>query len=51
MKIDENDWFDLFLLAYVQPGNLVWTFEKRWLILIKEKAHLEKYLFDIGKCG
>jgi hypothetical protein len=46
MKIDENDWFDLFLLAYVQPGSLVWTYEKRWLIMIKEKAKLGKYLFD-----
>lgn len=46
MKIDENDWFDLFLLAYVQPGNLVWTYEKRWIIMIRDRAKLGNYLFD-----
>lgn len=46
MKIDPNDWFDLFILAYVQPGDLFWTYEKRWLRMIGEKAKLGNYLFD-----
>ena len=45
MKVEENDWYDLFQLAYVQPGMKYWTKEKRWLILI-EKAGMNKYLFQ-----
>jgi len=42
---EPNDWYDLFLLIYVQPGRKVWTKEKRWLRLIKA-AGLEHYLFS-----
>lgn len=46
MVIKANDWYDLFLLAYVQPGMKVWTTEKRWTNLIN-KAGLEDYLFNL----
>ena len=44
-KIKLNDWFDLFLLAYVSPRRKVWTREKYWIRLIKEVG-MEKYLFE-----
>lgn len=44
-KSDPNDWYDLFLLIYVQPGRKVWTKEKRWLTLIK-RCGMDKYLYN-----
>lgn len=44
MKFEENDWFDLSILGYVQPGDKYWTKEKKWIRLIKE-AGCEEYLF------
>jgi hypothetical protein len=40
-----NDWYDLFILLYVQPGMKFWTKEKKWIRFIKE-AGMESYLFD-----
>jgi hypothetical protein len=45
MKMQANDWFDFALLAYVQPGDKIWTREKRWINLIKE-AGCADYLID-----
>ncbi len=39
-----NDWYDLFLLIYVQPGKKIWTREKKWLKLIKQSG-MESYLW------
>ncbi len=39
-----NDWYDLFIMAYVSPGRKYWTGDKKWIRLIKE-AGMEKYLF------
>lgn len=44
--ITTNDWHDLFLLAYVQPGKVVWTREKKWKRFIDD-AGMNKYRFDI----
>jgi len=44
MKIQANDWYDLFQLIYVQPGAKIWLQEKRWITLIK-KAGMGKYLY------
>lgn len=45
MIIKPNDWYDLFLLAYVQPGKQVWTREKKWIKLI-DNAGMNKYRYD-----
>ncbi len=45
MKVQPNDWYDIFQLIYVQPGNKIWTREKRWKNLII-KAGMEKYLYE-----
>lgn len=44
MKIKENDWFDFSILAYVQPGDKYWTYDKKWINLIKG-AGCEQYLY------
>jgi len=44
VKLKPNDWFDLFLLIYVQPECKIWTKEKRWMRYI-ERADMKKYLF------
>jgi hypothetical protein len=44
--ITTNDWHDLFLLAYVQPGKMVWTREKKWKRFIDD-AGMNKYRYDI----
>jgi hypothetical protein len=44
MKVDINDDNDLKNMIYVQPTNLYWTLEKRWLTIVKE-AKFEKYLY------
>lgn len=44
MKFQLNDWYDLLILSYVQPGDKFWTKEKRWINLINE-AGCENYLF------
>ncbi len=41
--IEDNDWNDLFLLLYVQPGMQYLTYENRWIRLIKQ-AGMKKYL-------
>lgn len=46
MKIQVNDWMDMAILAYVQPGDLFWTRENRWKRLIKE-AGCANYLYEI----
>ncbi|GAJ07797.1 unnamed protein product, partial [marine sediment metagenome] len=45
MKVQPNDWYDLFQLIYVQPGDKIWTRENRWKNLII-KAGMEKYLYE-----
>ncbi len=45
MSITANDWFDLFLLIYVQPGKKVWTKEKKWIQLI-DTAGMKKYRYE-----
>ena len=45
MKIQEGDWFDFTILAYVQPGDKYYTLEKRWINLIKESG-CGNYLFN-----
>ena len=44
IKLTANDWYDLFNLIYVKPGQLYWTKEKKWINFIK-RAGMEKYLF------
>ena len=44
MKFQANDWYDLAILSYVQPGDKFWTREKRWINLIKD-AGCEDYLY------
>lgn len=44
-KFKANDFVDLFMLLYVQPGMLYWTDDKKWLSLIRE-AGMGHYLFD-----
>lgn len=46
MRIQPNDWFDLFQLIYVQPNNKIWTCETRWIKIIK-LAKMDKYLFEL----
>lgn len=48
MKIAPNDWFDMFNLLYVQPGYKYWTFESRWINLIKT-AGMDHYLYQLNK--
>ncbi len=48
MKIQVNDWLDWAILAYVQPGDMFWTNEKRWIRLIRE-CGCGHYLFDNRK--
>ena len=40
-----NDWFDLFLLLYVNPNRKIWTREGYWKQLIKQ-AGFEEYLYE-----
>lgn len=40
-----NDWYDLFILAYVRPGQKIWTQEKKWISIIKDSG-MKKYLYD-----
>ncbi|MCH6198806.1 hypothetical protein MMU07_04410 [Aquiflexum sp. LQ15W] len=44
MKVDPNDENDLLNMIYVQPDDLYWTLEKKWLSIAKE-AKLENYLY------
>lgn len=46
MKITPNDFPDFLMLAYVQPGDKYFTYEKKWIRMIKE-AGLEKYLLQV----
>jgi hypothetical protein len=45
-KMKPNDLADLFMLAYVQPGDKFWTTEKQWIRMIAD-AGCEEYLFKI----
>ena len=45
MKMVPNDWYDLTLLAYVEPGDKYWTKEGKWNQLIRE-AGCAAYLFE-----
>ncbi len=45
MKAEGNDEYDLKNMIYVQPNDLYWTLEKRWLNIIRE-AKVENYLFN-----
>lgn len=44
-KSNPNDWYDLFLLIYVQPNRKLWTKEKKWLTLI-DRCGMNAYLFN-----
>lgn len=44
MKIDNNDFFDLLNLVYIEKGQFYWTKEKRWITSIYE-AKMTAYLF------
>lgn len=47
--IEDNDWFDLYNLAYVKPDMLYWTLDDRWKGNPNgfiHKAKMEKYLFQ-----
>jgi hypothetical protein len=45
IKIQPNDFYDLFLLLYVDKRRKIWTKEERWKRLIK-RAHCEEYLYE-----
>lgn len=45
LTFKKNDWNDLLQLAYVQPGNLYWTKEKRWKRIITDSG-MEHYLYE-----
>lgn len=41
-----NDWFDMFILAYVKPGQKFWTKEnKKWPQIINN-ANMRHYMYD-----
>lgn len=40
-----NDWYDLFIMAYVTPERGYWTQDRKWIRLIKE-AGMGKYLYQ-----
>jgi len=44
VTLTANDWYDMFNLIYVRPGQLYWTKEKKWINFIK-RAGMDKYLF------
>ncbi|MFT4169804.1 MAG: hypothetical protein QM653_11870 [Dysgonomonas sp.] len=44
-NVEPNDWNDLFVLLYVQPGDKFWTRERKWKNLIKA-AGCEHYLYQ-----
>lgn len=46
MAFQGNDFYDLSQLAYVQPGDKFWTFERRWRSLIID-AGMSEYLYAI----
>ena len=46
MKMQPNDWYDFSQLAYVQPGDMFWTEEKRWKRIIMEVG-MESVLFSL----
>lgn len=41
----ENDWYDIFILAYVQKSDKIWTNDSKLINFIKD-ASMEKYLFN-----
>jgi len=45
MSFKGNDWNDIALLAYVQPGDRLWTSEGRWRNLINEVG-MSDYLYN-----
>lgn len=44
MKIEDNDFYDLLNLLYVEKGQYYWTKENRWISALNE-ANMEKYLW------
>jgi len=46
IRLKPNDWYDLFLLVYVNPNRKVWTNDNRWTRYIKERLGLERYLYE-----
>ncbi|MBL7920462.1 MAG: hypothetical protein JNJ40_09120 [Bacteroidia bacterium] len=40
-----NDWYDFFQLAYVQPGQKIWTMESKWNNMI-DAAGMNKYRYQ-----
>lgn len=45
MKANDSDWFDFAILGYVQPGDKLWTYDKKWINLIKN-AGCAEYLYE-----
>lgn len=45
IKLQPNDWYDLFFLTYVQPGSKIWTKENRWIKYI-QRAGMDNYLYE-----
>lgn len=45
ITLKRNDWYDMFLLAYVKPGDKIWTRENRWKNIINE-AGMGEYLYE-----
>ena len=35
-KLKDNDWNDLFLMSYVSPESIFWTFEDKWIRKIND---------------
>jgi hypothetical protein len=44
-KLEANDWYDILQLAYVQPGDKIWSFDRKMVNVVKD-ANCENYLFD-----
>lgn len=47
MKLDKNDFADLFNLVYVQPGFKYTTLERKWVSIFKQDPILAKYFIEI----
>lgn len=46
MKMDKNDWPDIFNLTYVEPNDKLWTFEeKKWAKIMKSMTEFSHYFY------
>jgi hypothetical protein len=46
MKMDKNDWADIFNLIYVNPNDMAWTFEeKKWAKIMKSNERFSHYFW------